>query len=156
MWGNCVVWKSKVQPITAGSTHEAELIALSFCSDEGLWIRKLLAEAKFAPGLNLPVPILCDNQGTVFTVHNPVINSASKHLDIRYFRVRQHINSRLINVLHCRTAENLADFFTKSLAFPQFDNFRNIIMNSDRQDRLEWSKSGKDFRHKQLNLTLRI
>ena len=48
---NLVSWRSKLQPITAGSTHEAELIALSFCSDEGLWIRKLLAEAKFAPGL---------------------------------------------------------------------------------------------------------
>ena len=63
--------------------------------------------------------------------------------------VRQHINARLVDVLFCRTNENLADFFTKSLAFPQFDNFRNIIMNSDRQYRLEWSKTGKELRDKQ-------
>ena len=147
--GNIICWKSKVQPVTAGSTHEAELIALSFCCDEGLWLRNLLLEAKFAEDLHGPVPIMCDNQGTVFTAHNPVTNSNSKHIDVRYFRVRQHINARLVDVLFCRTNENLADFFTKSLAFPQFDNFRNIIMNSDRQYRLEWSKTGKELRDKQ-------
>ena len=147
--GNLITWKSKVQPITAGSTHEAELIALSFCCDEGLWLRNLLLEAQFAQKLEGPIPIMCDNQGTVFTAHNPVINSNSKLLDIRYFRVRQHINARLVDVLFCRTTENLADFFTKSLAFPQFDKFRNIIMNSDRQYRLEWAKKGKEIRDMQ-------
>ena len=72
--------------VRAGSTHEAELIALSFCCDEGLWLRNLLIEAKFADGLNSPVPIMCDNQGTVFTAHNPVTNNNSKHIEVRYFR----------------------------------------------------------------------
>ena len=35
---NTVSWKSKLQPLTAGSTHEAELIALSYASDEGVWL----------------------------------------------------------------------------------------------------------------------
>mmetsp|Transcript_21281 Transcript_21281/g.66742 ORF Transcript_21281/g.66742 Transcript_21281/m.66742 type:complete len:123 (+) Transcript_21281:980-1348(+) len=46
---NCLVsWKSKLQPIIATSTHEAELIALGTCADEAIWIRKLLRELGFA------------------------------------------------------------------------------------------------------------
>ena len=37
-----------IQPITAGSTHEAELIALSTATDEGTWLRRLLQEISFA------------------------------------------------------------------------------------------------------------
>ena len=48
--GNIICWKSKVQPVTAGSTHEAELIALSFCCDEGLWLRNLLLEVQKISG----------------------------------------------------------------------------------------------------------
>ena len=42
-----------MQTITAGSTHEAELIAIALAANEGVWIRKLLIEIGFA--LNLPI-----------------------------------------------------------------------------------------------------
>ena len=138
--GNCVLWKSKVQPLTAASTHEAELIALSSCADEGIWLRRVLDEVGIA--LDGPLPIMCDNQGTVFTVHNPNINHRSKHLDIRYFRARQHIQAGMIDVHHCPTQYNIADFFTKSLAVPQFNKFRDAIMNSNRGLRQQWQAEG--------------
>ena len=149
LFGNLIMWKSKVQPITAGSTFEAELIALSFCADEGLWIRNMMNEAGIATAS--PIPIMCDNQGTVFTAHNPNMRSGSKHLEVRFFRVRQHINARLINVVHCRTNENIADFFTKSLAYPQFDKYRNILLNCDRQLRSEWAVAGKAARTRRFS-----
>ena len=33
---NLVTWKSKLQPLTAGPTHEAELISMSFAADEAV------------------------------------------------------------------------------------------------------------------------
>ena len=48
----CIVsWRSKLQTVTAGSTHEAELVAVALCSNEMVWIRKLLIEIGFAVGL---------------------------------------------------------------------------------------------------------
>ena len=45
----CLVsWKSKLQSVTAQSTHEAELIALSLASNEAVWIRDLLITIGFA------------------------------------------------------------------------------------------------------------
>ena len=121
-----------MQPITATSTHEAELIALTFAADEAVWLKRLLLEANISKAENkdMPIPVMCDNQGTVFTVHNPNQNQRSKHLDIRYYKCRQYIEQGLINVLHVRTNLNIADFFTKSLATPAFKKFRNIILGT--------------------------
>ena len=51
LYGCPICWKSKLQPITATSTHEAELIACATASAEALWIRKLLIDLGFAVGL---------------------------------------------------------------------------------------------------------
>ena len=46
---NCLVsYKSKRQSITAASTHEAELIALTLAANETVWIRDLLLTLGFA------------------------------------------------------------------------------------------------------------
>ena len=37
LFGCLVSWRSKLQPLTATSTHEAELIALTFAADEGVY-----------------------------------------------------------------------------------------------------------------------
>ena len=52
MFGRPVSWRSKLQTITAGSTHEAKLIAIGLAANERVWIRKLLLEVGFAVGLS--------------------------------------------------------------------------------------------------------
>ena len=41
---NLVCWKSKLQPILATSTHEAELIAMNLAAQEAIWLRNFLVE----------------------------------------------------------------------------------------------------------------
>ena len=48
----------------------------------------------------------------------------------------------MIDVHHCPTQYNIADFFTKSLAVPQFNKFRDAIMNSNRGLRQQWQAEG--------------
>jgi hypothetical protein len=35
--GNLIAWRSKLQALTAASTHEAELIAMSSAAGESVW-----------------------------------------------------------------------------------------------------------------------
>ena len=44
-----------MQTLTAASTFEAELIALSFAGNEALWIRKLMGELRFALPSNINI-----------------------------------------------------------------------------------------------------
>ena len=47
--------RSKLQAVTAQSTHEAELIAVALASNELIWIRKFMIEVGFAIGTCTPI-----------------------------------------------------------------------------------------------------
>ena len=51
------------------------------------------------------------------------------NIDRRHFYVRELVEDHVIRVPFVATADNLADFFTKGLAPPQFFKLRRIIMN---------------------------
>ena len=43
-----ICWRSKLQAVTAQSTHEAEPIAVALASNERIWIHKFIVEIGFA------------------------------------------------------------------------------------------------------------
>jgi hypothetical protein len=50
-----------------------------------------------------------------------------KHLDLRYFWLRDEIQKKCISVQHQRTDEMPADLFTKSLARDKVEKFRAMM-----------------------------
>ena len=69
-----------------------------------------------------------DNLGTTQPINNPESTSQrSKHLDIRYFRIRQHVARQDIKVQYIGTDLNVADFFTKALTGDKFFYFRSVV-----------------------------
>ena len=72
-----------------------------------------------------------DNMGTWHTVNNPTSTAqASRHLDVRYFKVRDHIHDGKLRVHFLRTEHNVSDFFTKGLPNPAFRSFMQILMGT--------------------------
>ena len=69
-----------------------------------------------------------DNLGTVQTINNPEATSGrSKHIDTRYFRIRQHVQRKDLRVAWIETNFNVGDFFTKALKNPKFRFFCDVI-----------------------------
>ena len=62
-----------------------------------------------------PTPIYVDNKAVTFTANSEVVTSAHRHIDVRYFRCRDHIRSKEISVNWVRGSANPADLFTKIL-----------------------------------------
>ena len=78
-----------------------------------------------------PSWLLGDNQSAIFTAGNPETSQRSKHLEIRWFRIRDYIKQEILRVRHIGTADNIADFFTKSLqGDDSFGRFREYLMGS--------------------------
>ena len=134
---NCLVsWQSKRQPVIASSTHEAEIIAMSLVADEGIWQRRLLAELGILTGSTImgssdrlpPTPLLSDNKASTFTANTPPTGVRSKHIDVRFLKVREYVASGEIRVVHVRTDYNVSDFFTKGLTIQKFAGFRDLLM----------------------------
>ena len=170
LFGMLVSWRSKLQTLTAASTFESELIALSFAANEAVWIRKLLHELHFTLGDNVnlrhadeskhlhseidpdsvidfdrhrdeditttapqlaPTPVAVDNKSVEFAVNNPETSQRTRHLDTRYFKVRDYIRDLSIRVRHIGTKFNPADFFTKALARVDFERYRSYLGMED-------------------------
>ena len=93
-------------------------MALTEALKECLWVHHLLTELNVRH--TLPITIHDDNQAAIALANNPVAHQRTKHMDIRYHFVREHIASGLIAVRYVPTGDNIADVFTKATPVPVF------------------------------------
>jgi hypothetical protein len=56
-----------------------------------------------------------DNQGTIAVSRNPVNHLGMKHIDVRYFAIRDWIQDGKLRVDYLHTSDMLADALTKPL-----------------------------------------
>ncbi|GJT50184.1 retrovirus-related pol polyprotein from transposon TNT 1-94 [Tanacetum coccineum] len=61
------------------------------------------------------VPIFCNNTNAIAISNNPVLHSRTKHIDIRYDFIRDHVLKGDIELHFIPTQYQLADIFTKPL-----------------------------------------
>nr|GEU63277.1 hypothetical protein [Tanacetum cinerariifolium] len=106
-----ISWSSKRQKSDAISSTEAKYIALSGCCTQILWMRSQLTD--YGLGFN-KIPMYCDNKSAIGLCCNNVSHSKSKHIDIRYHFIKEHVENGVIK-LFFNTEYQLADLFTKAL-----------------------------------------
>ena len=109
-----VSWNSKVQPFVALSTSEAEFIAAVEAGKEIFWMRNILKE--FGYKIDEPSLLHCDNQSAIQVAKNPEHHGRMKHLDLRFFWLRDAVENGAITVSYLPTGEMPADALTKPLS----------------------------------------
>jgi hypothetical protein len=111
--GGAVAWMSQKATSVVASTMEAELIA---CNENGKTTQFLYSILqRLLPEDRLPITIRCDNLGTIQFIENPRHHKRSKHIDTRYFYVRQLLEDNIIAIEHVESKGNAADMLTKPL-----------------------------------------
>ena len=60
----------------------------------------------------------------------------SRHIDIRYFFIKDRIQRGEINLVYCPTGEMVADVFSKPLQGGLFKKFRDVVMGIRHPDAL--------------------
>ena len=93
--GGCAVgWRSWLQPIVTLSTTEAEFVAAVEAGKEIKWMRNILQE--FGYPVKQPSTLFIDNQSALTVSKNPEHHGRMKHLDLRYFWLRDEVESGTI------------------------------------------------------------
>ena len=61
------------------------------------------------------IPIFCDNTSVIAITQNLVQHSRTKHIDIRYHFIREHVMNGNVELHFFPSEKQLADIFTKPL-----------------------------------------
>ncbi|GKF89250.1 hypothetical protein Tco_0263213, partial [Tanacetum coccineum] len=93
--GKLVSWSSKKQDCTAMSTAEAEYVSLSACCAQVIWMRTQLLDYGFKYNRIL---VYCDSKSAIAISCNPVQHSKTKHIDIRYYFIKEHVERGTVKI----------------------------------------------------------
>ena len=111
--GCLIAWKSRAQKNVTLSLSEAEYVAVSEVCMEIMSIKIILdflgVEVKRSIQVN------CNNVGAIFLSNNTKASARTKHIDIRYHFIREHIIDGVVEIVFVRSEENDADIFTKNV-----------------------------------------
>ena len=98
--GGAISWQSKKQKTVALSTVEAEYMATTQATKEAIWWRSYLAGLGY--DMTQPTTLLSDSQGSIALAKNPDHHARTKHIDVQYHFIRQHLATTTI--LLCSSA----------------------------------------------------
>jgi hypothetical protein len=111
--GGAINWASRKQKTTAQSTVEAEYMAIAEALKDVIWWRQFLGELGY--DISQPTPILGDNMGSLALAANPGHHERTKHIDVKYHLIREHLTVGAVTLKHVATQLNAADLLTKAL-----------------------------------------
>ncbi|GJZ22552.1 copia protein [Tanacetum coccineum] len=113
-----VSWSSKKQDCTTMSTTEAEYVSLSACCAQVIWMRTQLLDYGYTYN---KIPLHCDSKSVIAISCNPVHHSCTKHINIRYHFIKEHVEKGTVELYFVGTEYQLADLFTKALPKERFE-----------------------------------
>nr|GEZ27992.1 retrotransposon protein, putative, unclassified [Tanacetum cinerariifolium] len=67
------------------------------------------------------IPLYCDNKSTISVCCNSVQHSRSKHIDVRYYFIKEQVENGIVELYFVQTEYQLADIFTKPFPRERFN-----------------------------------
>ena len=87
-------------------------------SKEALWLRGLV---EMFGVIQDSVQVHCDSQSAIHLVKDHIYHKQTKHIDIRYRKIRQWVlDEKVIELVKINTKKNLTDMMTKSNPVEKF------------------------------------
>jgi N-acetylmuramoyl-L-alanine amidase len=118
--------KSSKQKLVSKSSTAAELIALSDGIDYAVWAQEFMRSQGYEMK---PLIVYQDNKSTIVLAEKgKSTNQRTRHINIRYYAIKDLIDRGEALVVYKPTEEMVADYLTKPLQGRQFNSARNFIM----------------------------
>lgn len=113
--GGAISWKSAKQTVIPASTMKAEFIACFEATVHGLWLRNFILELGIVDTISKPLKIYCNNSAAVFFSKNDKYSKGAKHMELKYFSVKEEVQKQTVSIEHISTKLMVADLLTKGL-----------------------------------------
>jgi hypothetical protein len=77
------------------------------------WLKKFISGLKVVDDIHKPLKLYCDNNPAVQYAHNNKSSGAVKHIDIKYYVVKDKVRDHIISLEHISIEKMLVDLLTK-------------------------------------------
>nr|GEU53461.1 retrotransposon protein, putative, Ty1-copia subclass [Tanacetum cinerariifolium] len=119
------------EKLRLSKSQEAEYIAAFDASKEAVWVRKFIYGLGVVPTIQEPIGMYCDNTGAITIANESVITKGARYFRAKVHYLREVIEYGDVKLEKVHTDDNLADPFTKALAFSKHsEHTKNIEMFS--------------------------
>ena len=127
MTGGAVSLRSVKQTLIVTSTMEAKFISCFEATSQGVWLKSFIYGLIVMDSISRPLRISCDNSVALFLAKNNKSESQSKHIDIKYFAIREHVKEKQVVIEHISTELIIVDPFTKGMPPMKFKDHVDIM-----------------------------
>ena len=113
--GGAISWSSSKQTVMTSSTMYAEFVACYEAVGQAMWLKKFVPDLRVVDNIERPLKLYYDNEPAVLYAHNNKKTKAAKHINIRFYVVKEKIQDQTISLEHISTKKMIADPLTKGL-----------------------------------------
>ena len=106
------------------STTKSKYIAIVGATKESLWLTGLVKELGIQQS---GVQLYCDSQSAIYLAKNQVYHARTKHIDMRFHKIRELVYSGELLLEKVHTSENATDMLTKPVTTENFKHCLNLI-----------------------------
>lgn len=128
-----ISWKSSKQTLIATSTMEAEFVLCFEATSQGVWLKSFISRFRLVDSISRPSRIYCDNLAAVYVAKNNRSGSRSKHINIKYLAILEHVKENKVVIEHINVELMLVDPLTEGMPPFKFkDHVVTIGLGSDK------------------------
>ena len=80
------------------------------------WLRNFISGLGIVDSIARPLKIYCDNFATVFFSKNDKYSKGAKHMELKYFAVKEEVQKQRVSIEHISINLMIADPLTKELS----------------------------------------
>ena len=105
--------------------YRSRVCSATVCATQAIRLKKILVELHVRQ--QEPILIYCGNGLVIKLSKNTVLHGRSKHIDVKFHFLRDLMKEKVIDVVYCRSEDQVADIFTKSLKLTTFRKLRKLL-----------------------------
>jgi hypothetical protein len=121
--------KSRKESFVAQSTCEAENYSDEDATKEAIYIGQMLSKI-FSRLVSGTTAIWEDNHSYIAYSHNALVSEKTKHIDLKYHFVKDHVQLGTIKLRYLPTGDMVADMLTKPLPGLALVKHRRAILGT--------------------------
>ena len=120
-----ISWFSRKQSCVALSTTKLKYVVACSASCEAVWMRKILSNL-FDLQLDSTC-IYCNNESCVNLLKNLVFHDKSKHIEIKYYYIRDMVHRGEVKLHYIATDEHISDVLRNPMMRVKLEYFKDKL-----------------------------